>query len=184
MWQTETGAPETTTDRDDVQLGIGLCTLDCVGDFLGALGAEAEVAIAIAKGNKCLESKTVTGLGLLLDRVDLEAFFLEAGLGVTVWLSKEVVDDFLLLDRKGVEVNVFKVLDLARFDETSKLGAWGPDLLVSVATTAATAATATSAASAASVASAPQSLPITKLPPANCLSLTTNPIPNLTSITT
>ena len=101
-----------------------------------------------------LESKTVTGLGLLLDRVDLEAFFLEAGLGVTVWLSKEVVDDFLLLDRKGVEVNVFKVLDLARFDETSKLGAWGPDLLVSVATTAATAATATSAASAASVASA------------------------------
>jgi len=55
VWQTETGAPETTTDRDDVQLGIGLCTLDCVGDFLGALGAEAEVAIAIAKGNKCLK---------------------------------------------------------------------------------------------------------------------------------
>ena len=106
-----------------------------------------------------LEPQTVTGFGLLLHRVDLQAFFLEAGLGVSVWCAKEVINDFLFLDWEGVEVDVFQVLDLARLDKTSELGAWCPDFLVSVTTTstaatAATAATATVASSATTVASA------------------------------
>jgi len=153
VWNTNTGAPVSSTDRDNVKLSVCLCTLDRVGNFLRALGAETKVAIAITKGNECLESKTVTSLGLLLHRVDLQAFFLETSLGVTVWCAKEVVNDFLFLDWECVEVNVFQVLDLARLDETSELGAWGPDFLVSVSTTS-TSASATSATSAATVTTA------------------------------
>ena len=92
-----------------------------------------------------LEPQTVTGFGLLLHRVDLQAFFLEAGLGVSVWCAKEVINDFLFLDWEGVEVDVFQVLDLARLDQTSELGAWGPHFFVSVATTPSSSATPSSA---------------------------------------
>jgi hypothetical protein len=154
VWETHLVTPVSSSDRDNVELGISLCTLDGVGNFLGALGAEAKVAVGIAEGDKGLESKTVTGLGLLLDRVDLEAFFTKSTLGVTVWGAKEVVDNLLLLDWEGVEVDVFEALDLASLDKTSELGAWGPDFLVVPATSAATSTTAATATSAATVATA------------------------------
>jgi hypothetical protein len=42
---TEGGAPETAADRDDGQLGGDQATANGVGDLLGALGAQADVAV-------------------------------------------------------------------------------------------------------------------------------------------
>ena len=57
VWNTNTGAPVSSTDRDNVKLSVCLCTLDRVGNFLGALGAKAEVAVAVAERDECLEGE-------------------------------------------------------------------------------------------------------------------------------
>ena len=100
-----------------------------------------------------LESHTLTGLGHLLDRHELEALLLEASLGITLWLAEEVLNDFNFLDWERVQVDDFEGLDLAAFHETSELGAWHPLFFVALAASAASAATATSTATATSVTS-------------------------------
>lgn len=67
-------------------------------------------------------------------------------------LWQEEVDDLVLLDWQGVEVDLLHALDLAGLHETTELGDWLPLLLVALRTTTARTSTTTSTASTVSTA--------------------------------
>lgn len=71
MGSTEVGAPVTTTDGDDAELGDNDGGTDGCSDFLGGLDTETDVALGITDDNDGLEAGTLTGTGLLLDGLDL-----------------------------------------------------------------------------------------------------------------
>jgi len=69
--ETEVGAPVATSDGDDAELGDNDGGTDSSRDFLGGLDAETDVALRITDDDDGLEAGTLTGAGLLLDRLDL-----------------------------------------------------------------------------------------------------------------
>lgn len=69
--KTEVGAPVTTTDGDDAELGDDDGGADSSGNLLGGLDAETDVAVRVTDDNDGLEAGTLTGTGLLLDGLDL-----------------------------------------------------------------------------------------------------------------
>jgi hypothetical protein len=71
VWFTEVGTPVAATDGQDGELGDDDGGTDGGCDFLGGLDAETDVTLAIANNDDGLESCALTGLGLLLDRLDL-----------------------------------------------------------------------------------------------------------------
>jgi hypothetical protein len=68
---TKVGAPETTTDGDNAQLGDDDGGTDSSSDFLGGLDTETDVALRVTNDDNGLESGALTGTGLLLDGLDL-----------------------------------------------------------------------------------------------------------------
>ena len=113
---TKVGTPVTTTDGDDGQLGDDNSGADGSGDFLGGLDAETDVALRVTDNDdavfvisvrqskeqmawQCLrlEASTLTGTGLLLDRLDLHNLILELG--------QEEVNDLVLLHWQTVQVD-------------------------------------------------------------------------------
>lgn len=58
------------------------------------------------------EAVTLTGRGHLLDRMDFDDLVLQ-GAGLTSGGREEVVDDLVLTDGKGMEVDILQFLDLA-----------------------------------------------------------------------
>lgn len=71
MRQTEVGAPVSSSDGDDAQLGDDDGGTDSSGDFLGGLDSETDVALGVTNDDDGLESSALTGTGLLLDGLDL-----------------------------------------------------------------------------------------------------------------
>ena len=71
MRLTEVGTPVTTSNRNNAELGDDDSSTDGSRDFLGGLDTEANVALTITDDNDGLEAGTLTGTGLLLDRLDL-----------------------------------------------------------------------------------------------------------------
>lgn len=69
--ETEVGAPVTTTDGDDAELGDDDGGADGGSHLLGGLDAETDVALRVTDDNDGLEARTLTGTGLLLDGLDL-----------------------------------------------------------------------------------------------------------------
>lgn len=69
--QTEVGAPVSSSDGDDAQLGDDDGGTDSSGDFLGGLDSETDVALGVTNDDDGLESGALTGTGLLLDGLDL-----------------------------------------------------------------------------------------------------------------
>jgi hypothetical protein len=90
------------------------------------------------------KASALTGLGLLLNRRELDDLVLQA-------LTKEVIDDLSLLDGDREEEDLLERLDLAILDETTELGDRHP-LLLLIGATAATAATTTTATATAALA--------------------------------
>jgi hypothetical protein len=68
---TKVGAPVTTTDRNNADLGDDDGGTDSSSDFLGGLDTETDVTLAVTDDDDGLETSTLTGTGLLLDRLDL-----------------------------------------------------------------------------------------------------------------
>lgn len=68
---TEVAAPVTSPDGDDGELGDDDGGTDGSGDFLGGLDTETNVALRVTDDNDSLETGALTGLGLLLDGLDL-----------------------------------------------------------------------------------------------------------------
>ena len=135
VWVTEHVTPIADADGEKRHLGVHESTANGSGDFLGALDAEAEMAVVVTEGNKGLEAGALTGSGLLLDRLDLEHLVLEA-------VAKDKVDDLRLLDGETVLVDLLHGLDAALLDEAAQLGLGLPLLLVAATTATATATTA------------------------------------------
>jgi hypothetical protein len=67
----EVGAPVSATDGDNVELGNDDGGTDGGSDFLGGLDTETDVAVGVTNEDDSLEAGTLTGTGLLLDRLDL-----------------------------------------------------------------------------------------------------------------
>lgn len=105
--------PVSPPDGDDAQLGDNDGSPDSSGDLLGALDSETDVTVKVTDGDESLESGSLTGRGLLLDRGDGHDLVLQVG--------KELVDDLVLLDGEREEVDLLHGLDLAVVHETTEL---------------------------------------------------------------
>jgi hypothetical protein len=138
-------APVSTTDRGDGELGSGDGTTDGSGNLSSTLDSKTNVSSTVTKGDESLEAGALTGRRLFLDRHDLHDLIIELVL-------EEKVNDLGFLDRKGVKEDLFNGSDLSFLDETSKLGDWGPDVLVT--STSGTSSATSSAAAAAITSSA------------------------------
>jgi len=131
--ETETRAPVTATDRDQVDLGSHQTTGDGVGNFLGGLDTKADVARAIANADESLETVALTGGGLLLDGHDLHDVILEdaradrgEATATFLVLGEENVDDLRFLDAQRVEVDVLDGGNLTVEHQTAELGQRDP----------------------------------------------------------
>ena len=127
--------PVTTADRNDVHLSTEESTANGSGDFLVSLGTKTDMTVTVTNSDESLETKSLTGSGLLLDGEDLHDFFLET--------REELVDNFRLLDGEGEEGNFFNGVDLTSLDQTTEFGDGNPfvGFLVSRALASGTATT-------------------------------------------
>jgi len=112
-------------------------TTDSSSNFLSALQSETNVSITITNSNVGLETSSLTGSGLLLNRHDLHDF-------ITKRSSQKMVNNLEFLDWKRVQEDFFNGLNFAILYQTTKLGDWSPFILItfftsSTATTTATA---------------------------------------------
>jgi hypothetical protein len=123
--------PVTSSDGDQRELGSDNSTLNGVGNFLGTLDTETNMSVLISKSDESLETSSLTGRRLLLDRHDLHDLILES-----TW-SEEMIDDLVFLDWQTMEVHFFERLDLSISDQTTEFGDWNPSLAV-VSTTSLT----------------------------------------------
>lgn len=125
-WQrvrsTQVGTPVTSSDWDDGQLGDDDGSLDGGSNFLGGLDTQTNVTVGVTNDDNSLHSGSLTGSGLLLDRSDLHDLVLQ--------LWEQLVDDLVLLDRQRVQVDLLDGGDLTGLDQSTKLGDWGPALLL------------------------------------------------------
>jgi len=155
--KTDSGTPVSSSDWDELHLGVDESTLDGDLNFLGNLDTNTAVTLSVTSGNDSLESGSLTGLGLLLDGEDAHDLIGEGGVSV----GDESVDDWGFLDWDGVGVDLLEIGDGVHLDESAELGEWGPFLLESTSSTwaasAASTATATSAAEASSASAASSS---------------------------
>lgn len=85
MRKTEVGAPVTSSDGDNAELGDDDGGADGGSNFLGGLDAETDVALGVTNDDNGLETGTLTGTGLLLDGLDL--YFGEKETRVRIWKS-------------------------------------------------------------------------------------------------
>ncbi len=100
-------APEAPTHRHDGQLGQDDGATDGGGHLLGALDAQAHVAVVVADGHEGLEAGALTGTSLLLHRHDLKHLVLESG-------AQEEVYDLELLWRGGAKIEMLQGENLPR----------------------------------------------------------------------
>jgi hypothetical protein len=123
---TDSGAPVTSADGDQVHLGVEEGALDGNLDFLADLDTEADVTLPITASDDSLESGPLTGLSLLLDGKDAHDLVSETILALASGIFDQSLDDLVFLDRNGVGVDLFKRADEAILDETAEFGERSP----------------------------------------------------------
>ena len=149
---TDSGTPISSSNWDEVDLGIEEGTLDGDLHLLGDLDTNSNVTLSITDGDDSLESSSLSGLGLLLDGEDAHDLIGELSLNI----GEESVDDWGLLNWDRVGVNLLERLNLSILDESSEFGKRSPFFLLSSSTWSASSATsaASTAASSASISEA------------------------------
>merc|ERR1719353_1495209 len=125
--QADLVTPVAAADRNQVQLGGDDASPNRRGDLLGALVAEADVAVAVANRDVAHEARILPGARLLLDRHDLHNIVLE------LLCREEDVDNLELLDRQRMQVDVLNRGDLAILHQAAELRARDPFLLLALA---------------------------------------------------
>jgi len=141
--KTDFVTPVTTSNGNDRKLGGDDGPTNRGGDFFGAFDPEADVSVRVSDDDEGLESGPLTGASLFLDGHDLHHFVLEGR-------AEESVDDLVLFDGEGEEVDVFQSLDESFFDESTQLGDRGPNFIFLVAGSALTTSSSSSSAISAS----------------------------------
>ena len=160
-------APVASPNGKNAELGDDDGGTDSGSDFLGRLDTETNVPLGVSNDDDSLEPSSLTGTSLLLDGLDLEGektrdqqrFPLSSPFtrhrlnrshlhNFILKLGQEKVDDLVLLDGQGVQVDLLHALDLAGLDQTTKFGDWLPFLLLVLVgtTTGSTTSTATTSA--------------------------------------
>jgi len=71
VWVSKGGTPVPTTDRENGELCNDDGGADSSGDFLGGLDSETNMSFTVTDNNDGLETGTLTGTSLLLDRFNL-----------------------------------------------------------------------------------------------------------------
>ena len=122
--QADPVTPETSSDRDQVQLSSDDAATDSCCHLLRALGTQTDVAVGVAHQDVAHKSVGLTGGGHLLHGVNLQHLVLQASRRV------EVINDLRLLDGQGVQVDLLQVVDLIVVHEPSQLGHRNPLLLL------------------------------------------------------
>ena len=69
--KTQVGTPVTSSDGQDAQLSNDDGSSNSSSNLLGGLDSETDVTLRITNDHNGLETGTLTGTGLLLDRLDL-----------------------------------------------------------------------------------------------------------------
>jgi len=138
--ETKLVTPVATADGDDVELRVGEGLTDGGGNLTRALGAEADVAVAVTHNDERLKASTLTSTGLLLDGHDLHHVILKGALLGGGILGVEVIHDLGLLEGETELEDLLKGRNLAGLNKATELGSGNP-LLLTTATTAATATT-------------------------------------------
>ena len=128
MWHPRVITPVSSTNRNEVHLGIDDASSNGSGNFLSALETQSDMTIPISNSDIALESSTLSCSGLLLYGHDLHHLVLDA--------RAEVIDDLVLLDREGEEEDLLDALDLPVLHQSSQLGHWYPLVLVTSAVSA------------------------------------------------
>jgi len=146
---TDSGAPVTSADGDEVHLGIEEGALDGNLDFLADLDTKTDVTLPVTASDDSLESGSLTGLSLLLDREDAHDLVSETSLILAGGVLDQSFDDLVFLDRNGVGVDLFEGADEAILYETAELGERSPFFLAEASATTAGSASAAAAASSA-----------------------------------
>ena len=144
MDTTDSRSPVTSSDWNDVVLGIKECSLNGNLNFLSDLDSNTNVSLSVTDSDNSLESGSLSSLGLLLDGKDAHDLVGELVLG----LGDKSVNDLGLLDWDGVSIDLLEGLDLVVLHKSSELGEWGPFFLES--SSSSSSAEAASAASSAS----------------------------------
>jgi hypothetical protein len=121
MGFTKSSTPVATANGDDRELGKDDGTTDGSCNFLCTLDTETDMAIKVTDGNEGLETRALTGTGLLLNGHDLHDLIFE--------LREEEVDDLVLLDGEREKVDFLHGLDLSIFHETTEFGYGDPKLV-------------------------------------------------------
>jgi len=147
MDTTNLGTPITSSDWDDVALGVHKSTLNGNLDFLSDLDSDTNVTLSVSASDNSLESGSLSGLGLLLDGENAHDLIGELVLGV----GEESISNLIFLDWDRESVNFFEGFNLSGLDKSSELGDWGP--LVLVEATSASWSTSTSSSSSSSTSS-------------------------------
>lgn len=149
---TDSGTPISSSDWDHSELSVNKGTLDGDLDFFSDLDTDTNVSVSITDGADSLESGSLTGLGLLLNREDahdvIEEDFLKRSL---VLVLEKDVDDLGFLDWDGSGVDLLNGFDLLAEHKSTQFGHWGP--LISELSSWWASSGSTSASSATSVAS-------------------------------
>jgi len=91
MWLSDFVTPVSLSDWDEIKLGISDGTLNGSLDFFVDFASNTDVAVVVTNQNNAFESGSLTGLGLLLDRLNLHDFFLKLSF-------QEGVDDLRFFD--------------------------------------------------------------------------------------
>ena len=105
--------PVTSPHRDHRQLSQNDSTTNGGGNFLVALDAKSNVVVTVTNDDEGLETGMLTGTSFLLNRHDFHDLVFEA--------RAELVNDLVLLDWEGMEVDLLKRLNLVGFDKTFEL---------------------------------------------------------------
>jgi len=92
-------SPISSSDWDNVELGVLKTILNGDLDFLGDFDTDSDVSILVSDSNNGLESGSLTSSSLLLDRHDLHDFVTE--------ILEEVIDDLVFFDWQRVSVDLF-----------------------------------------------------------------------------
>merc|ERR1719367_47354 len=139
-------SPVSSSHRDERHFGGNDSSLDSVSNFGSGFPAKTNVSVHISDGNECLESGSLTGSGLLLDRHDFHDFILQLTI-FTSSSSQKVLDDFVFLDTKGESVDITQLFDGSAVHQSAQTGDWFPFLFEASAASASTSSPASSSAS-------------------------------------
>ena len=112
---TDLVAPISLSHGDNVELGHGDGTLDGTLNFLVAFPSETNVVSLVTDDGVGFEAGSLTGLGLLLNGLNLHDLFLDV-------VTEEGVNNFLLLDRDGESEDIDDIFDFFALDQSSEFG--------------------------------------------------------------